>query len=188
MIGWDHRLNGYEFEQSLRVGDGQGGLACCSPRSHKELDMTEKLNWTELNSSEEYIKIECLNRSVNNDQKTIQIYSIYTSSSYKFSPHQENITFLREKQAMKMSQILEPTFWDVSTQSSFLSPSLRVDVHEFGKPSQLYSLTGVSSARNLVNSILFWCLLLWGPSNTPGLRNINIWTNALVMIPKIWWP
>ena len=30
------------------VGDGQGGLACGSPRGHKELDMTEQLNWTEL--------------------------------------------------------------------------------------------------------------------------------------------
>ena len=28
------------------VGDGQGGLACCSPWGLKELDMTEQLNWT----------------------------------------------------------------------------------------------------------------------------------------------
>ena len=26
------------------VGDGQGGLVCCSPRGHKESDMTERLN------------------------------------------------------------------------------------------------------------------------------------------------
>ena len=31
---------GHEFEQALGVGDGQGSLACCSPWSHKELDMT----------------------------------------------------------------------------------------------------------------------------------------------------
>ena len=30
------------------VGDGQGSLACCSPWGHKESDMTERLNWTEL--------------------------------------------------------------------------------------------------------------------------------------------
>ena len=36
--------NGHEFEQTLRAGDGQGGLACCSPWSHKESDMTEQLN------------------------------------------------------------------------------------------------------------------------------------------------
>ena len=43
-----HWLNGHEFEWTLGVGDGQGGLACCSPWGHKESD-TERLNWTELN-------------------------------------------------------------------------------------------------------------------------------------------
>ena len=41
MVGWHHRLNGHEFEQALEVGDGQGGLACCSPWGHKESDTTE---------------------------------------------------------------------------------------------------------------------------------------------------
>ena len=45
VVGWHHWLNGHEFEQTPRVGDGQGGLACCSPWGHKEWDMTE---WTEL--------------------------------------------------------------------------------------------------------------------------------------------
>ena len=31
MVGWQHRLNGHEFEQILRDGEEQGGLACCSP-------------------------------------------------------------------------------------------------------------------------------------------------------------
>ena len=44
MAGWHHRLDGQELEQVLRVGDGQGGLACCSSRGHKESDMTELLN------------------------------------------------------------------------------------------------------------------------------------------------
>ena len=30
--------------------DGQGGLACCGSWGRKELDMTEQLNWTELNT------------------------------------------------------------------------------------------------------------------------------------------
>ena len=47
MVGWHHRLNGHEFEQALGVGDGQRTLACFSPWGHKELDMTEQLNWTE---------------------------------------------------------------------------------------------------------------------------------------------
>ena len=50
MAGWHHWLNGYVFEWTLGVGDEQGGLVCCSPWGHKESDMTERLNWTELNS------------------------------------------------------------------------------------------------------------------------------------------
>jgi len=46
MIGWHHRLYGQEFEQTSEVGDGQGSLTCCSPGDHKELKMTEQLNWT----------------------------------------------------------------------------------------------------------------------------------------------
>ena len=30
MVGWHHRLDGLEFEQASGVGDGQGGLVCCS--------------------------------------------------------------------------------------------------------------------------------------------------------------
>ena len=44
MVGWHHRLNGQEFEQSPADSEGQGSLVCCSPRSHKELDMTLRLN------------------------------------------------------------------------------------------------------------------------------------------------
>ena len=36
MVGWHHRLYGYEFEQAPRVSGGQGSLACCSPWGHKE--------------------------------------------------------------------------------------------------------------------------------------------------------
>ena len=41
----------FSFALSLGVGDGQGGLACRSPCGHKEPDVTERLNWTELLSS-----------------------------------------------------------------------------------------------------------------------------------------
>ena len=30
MVGCHHQLDGHEFEKALRVGDGQGSLACCS--------------------------------------------------------------------------------------------------------------------------------------------------------------
>ena len=40
-------IDGHEFEWTLGVGDGWGGLACCDSWGHKELDTTEwtKLNW-----------------------------------------------------------------------------------------------------------------------------------------------
>ena len=36
IVGWHHWLGGYEFEQALGDGEGQGNLACCSPRGDKE--------------------------------------------------------------------------------------------------------------------------------------------------------
>ena len=44
MVGRHHGLNGHEFEQTPGDGEGQGSLACYSPRDHKELDMTYQLN------------------------------------------------------------------------------------------------------------------------------------------------
>ena len=44
MFGWHHWLNGHEFEQAPRVGDGQRGRACCSPWGCKESYMTKQLN------------------------------------------------------------------------------------------------------------------------------------------------
>ena len=46
MAGWNHRLDGPEFEWMPGVGDGQGGLVCCDSQGRKESDMTERLNWT----------------------------------------------------------------------------------------------------------------------------------------------
>ena len=44
MVGWHHRLDGCEFEQTPGDKEGQGSLACCSPWGRKESDMTERLN------------------------------------------------------------------------------------------------------------------------------------------------
>ena len=45
VVGWHHHLDGHECEQALGVGDGQGGLVCCSPWTlclgRKESDTTE---------------------------------------------------------------------------------------------------------------------------------------------------
>ena len=41
MVGWQHQLNGHEFEKTLREGEGQESLACCGPWGRKESDTTE---------------------------------------------------------------------------------------------------------------------------------------------------
>ena len=49
MIGWHHRLDGHGFGWTPQVGDGQGGLVCCSPRGRKESwhNQATEVNWTE---------------------------------------------------------------------------------------------------------------------------------------------
>ena len=51
IVGWHHRLDGHKFEHVLEASDAQGSLVCCSLWGHKELDMTQQLNWTKIMSS-----------------------------------------------------------------------------------------------------------------------------------------
>ena len=55
-VGWHHWLNGHEFGWTPGVGDGQGGLACCSSWGRKESDT----NWTELNSELNWTELTAL--------------------------------------------------------------------------------------------------------------------------------
>ena len=56
MVGWHHQLNGHEFEQALGVGDGQGGLVCCSAWGRRVIhDWETELNWTEVESKVQFI-------------------------------------------------------------------------------------------------------------------------------------
>ena len=48
MDGWHHGLDARESEWTPEVSDGVGGLACCDSWGRKELDTTERLNWTEI--------------------------------------------------------------------------------------------------------------------------------------------
>ena len=48
MVGCNHQFNGHEPGQTLGDGEGQGGLASCSPWGCKELDMTGRLNTNRL--------------------------------------------------------------------------------------------------------------------------------------------
>ena len=65
MAGWYHGLDGRESEWTPGVGDGQGGLACCGSWGHKESDITERLNWTELNWMMKNNKVQCHHHSRN---------------------------------------------------------------------------------------------------------------------------
>ena len=51
MVGWHHRLNGHEFEQTPGDSEGQESLACCSHGSGKESDTTERLNNSQVDAS-----------------------------------------------------------------------------------------------------------------------------------------
>ena len=54
MAGWHHRFDGHEFEWTLGIGNGQGGLACCNSWGRRESDTNEWLNWTEWSKKGQY--------------------------------------------------------------------------------------------------------------------------------------
>ena len=78
MAGYHHWLNGQEFEQPVGVGDGQGGLACCSSWGCKELDTTERLNWRTLVSPQEQYGP----RQRNSGQKYIRQWSSLQTDNF----------------------------------------------------------------------------------------------------------
>ena len=54
MIGWHHWPDGREFEQAPGVGDGQGGLACCSPWSHSQTRLSD---WATTTATSKYFMV-----------------------------------------------------------------------------------------------------------------------------------
>ena len=51
MAGWHHQFNGHVLGQTLGDGEGQGGLACCSPWGHKDSDTIGRLTDNKFGSS-----------------------------------------------------------------------------------------------------------------------------------------
>ena len=82
MAGWHHELDGHESEWTPGDGDGQGGLACCVSWGHKESDMTERLNWTELNWTEQAIGIACVGEG---EGETLVFWSFFTTVHIQYS-------------------------------------------------------------------------------------------------------
>ena len=74
MAGWQHRLRGHESEQAPGDGEGQGGLACCGPRGHKESDTTERLNSSRASSPSRQVSVASLPSS---PHRTLSFASLF---------------------------------------------------------------------------------------------------------------
>ena len=48
IVGWHHRLNEHEFEQTPGDNEGQGKPDMLQSMGRKELDITEKLNYNKM--------------------------------------------------------------------------------------------------------------------------------------------
>ena len=85
IAGWHHWLNGHESEWTPGVGDGQGGLACCDSWGHKELYMTEGLNWTENNINRVFSNLSIYRTTLVKPQVSLYQYSAYQILNLLFS-------------------------------------------------------------------------------------------------------
>ena len=98
MVGWHHWLNGHEFEQAPGVGDGQGGLVCCSPWGRRESDTTERLNWTELVPSTSPLHLLT---------PTLPIYSLSSFHVALSVPQTYHSSFLSQVQRLFIQALLK---------------------------------------------------------------------------------
>ena len=146
MVGWHHQLNGHEFEQAPGVGDGQGGLACCSPWGRKESDTTE------LNRRPIVLKFSKVNAKQTNKHKT----------KTKLSPQDSNRikdeTFSQSVQSLSRVQLFT-TPWTAACQAS-------LSITELPEFTQTMSIELVMPSSHL---ILCHPLLLL-PSIFPSVR------------------
>ena len=84
MVGWHYQLNRHEFDQTLGDGEGQGSLACCSPRGCKELDMTQQWNKNKTKNKKTNVSHPYYFYSViifHTLNKLMWFYSIYSMST-----------------------------------------------------------------------------------------------------------
>ena len=89
MAGWHHQLSGHGFGWTPGVGDGQGGLACCSSWGRKESDMTERLD-----STEPCLKIVLIRQFCNRRQSNKNDFQIGFYVKATFNIHLEKISYL----------------------------------------------------------------------------------------------
>jgi len=114
MAGWHHWLDKRESEWTLRVGDGQGGLACCDSWGCKELDKTEWLNWTDRiksNLLQDYMYL------------TLSLANITLPFTYFISFVGFFFFFLQDNTS---NDYLTTIYWQILWPGTFLGTTLRI--------------------------------------------------------------
>ena len=137
MDGWHHGLDGCESEWTLGDGDGQGGLGCCNSWGGKELDMTERLNWTELNWTQSRLLLKVLREALtcSRDVRCLVLGTEYiycSSSSFVLTVNNcdHNISFELRLECQKGVSYIEnqrlKCFWKQEVQFSSVQLSCSV--------------------------------------------------------------
>ena len=122
LIHINHWHNGHKFEQGPGVGDGQGSLACGSPWGRKESDMTEQLNWTELNSNKSSrVQLHFSDISDLIDPWTLGKPNSYSDLNKYCSPQQIFIIELLHMSDMTMYKTFPLSRWPYSKRKQITS-------------------------------------------------------------------
>ena len=116
MAGWHRWLDGREFEWTPGVGDGQGGLVCCNSWGCKESDMTEQLNWTELNWST-YLRLLMFLSAIlipacaSSSPEFCMMYSAYKLNKQGDNVQSWSTPFPFWNQSIVLCPVLSVAFW-----------------------------------------------------------------------------
>ena len=147
MVGWHHWLDGHEFEQALGVSDGQGSLVCCSPRGHKQSDMTEWLKWTEILFPHRFCNLKMNEHTLNLKRDEVWgwldmviHYSLTQSCPILCDPMNSKLSFTVSSNLLKLMSIesMMPSNRLVLSPTSL--PALSLSEHKgFSNDSALYT-------------------------------------------------
>ena len=174
IVGWHHRLDGHEFEQVSGAGDGQGGLACCSPWGHKQSDTTEltEVNWTETNSTSHPLNCQKANYST-----TLNVVSsLYWQLSYTavgIEHFQRAILYSVQFSCSVLSHSATP--WTAARQASLYITSS-------------WNLLKLMSVESVIpsNHLILYCPLLLPPSIFPSIKVFSNESVLCIKWPKYW--
>ena len=102
MVRCHHQLDRHEFKQALGVGDGQGSLVCYSPWGCKELDTTERLNWTGASAHPSRIHLSLLSAPSHSIKVWTQLPG---EKEVKFLPSSPTVSFMRKCRTLSISKV-----------------------------------------------------------------------------------